>query len=400
MHSTRELSVAYVLESISPGWLTYEIDALMDAGCRIEIYPTNPRRYPRFRELGFPDHASFPQDVTSLVRFFIRGPAVTARRLTSLRRRVGWLIACSTLSLARRIERTDGARPSLIHSHFAAGPALSAMIASGDSSLPFGFTAHAYDIFSEPIDWDLMREKCRRASFVRCISRFNRDHLVRKTGVEEEKFVVIPCGVDTHRFRPDEETRAKPAGVKTILTAGGLVPPKGIPRLLEAMRDPRLKQLGCRLVIAGDGPVKGVLERQAAALGVNAAFLGGVSNEVMPRLYREADVFVIPCVTAPDGHHDGIPVALMEAMASGIPVISSNISGIPELIEHEKSGLLTPEDSTRPLVTAILRLLSDDDLSRRFARAGRERVLEGFDIRDVARRLMELFTHHARGDDR
>jgi glycosyltransferase involved in cell wall biosynthesis len=274
------------------------------------------------------------------------------------------------------------------------------MIASGETSLPFGFTAHAYDIYSEPIDWDLMGEKCRGAAFVRCISRFNKDHLIRKTGVEEDKFVVIPCGVDTRRFRPDDGKRERPAGTKTILTAGGLVPPKGIPRLLEAMRDPRLKRLGCRLVIAGDGPMKGELERRAARLNVDAVFLGGVSNEAMPLLYREADVFVIPCVTAPDGHHDGIPVALMEAMASGIPVISSDISGIPELIEHEKSGLLTPEDSTEPLITAILRVLTDDGLSRRLARAGREQVLEGFDIRDVAEKLMALFTQHARGDGR
>jgi glycosyltransferase involved in cell wall biosynthesis len=277
---------------------------------------------------------------------------------------------------------------------------LSALTASADSRIPFGFTAHAYDIYKEPIDWELMGVKCRAASFVRCISRFNKNHLIKKTGVEDERFIVIPCGVDTGRFRPDVETHKKSHGGKTILTAGGLVPPKGIPRLLEAMADPRLRRIGCRLVIAGDGPERAGLERQAARLDIDAAFLGGVDNESMPQLYREADLFVIPCVTAPDGHHDGIPVALMEAMASGTPVVSSDISGIPELIENEVSGLLTPEDTIEPLVEAILRVLTDETLSVRLATAGRERVRDRFDIRDVARRLHDLFMLHTAQEGR
>ena len=400
MHETESLTVAYILESISPGWLTYETDALRDRGCRIEIYPTNPARYPQFKGLGFSDHASIPRDITNLASLTIRKPLHTSHMLTSLRRRVGWRIAGSTLSLGRRIQQTEPFLPRLIHAHFASGPALSAMTASNDTQIPFGFTAHAYDIYKEPIDWDLMRVKCRAASFVRCISEFNKNYLIQKTGVEEERFIVIPCGVDTARFRPDETKRKKPHEKKIILTAGGLVPPKGIPRLLEAMSDPRLKEMGCRLVIAGDGPERGGLEHQAAKLDIDATFLGSVANESMPPLYHEADVFIIPCVTAEDGHHDGIPVALMEAMASGIPVISSSISGIPELIEDKKSGLLTPEDSTEPLVEAILRVLTDEALSRRVSLAGRKRVRDRFDIRDIARRLYDLFVLHAIRDGR
>jgi len=400
MHEREGLTAAYVLESISPGWLTYEMDALTDRGVRIEVYPTSPARYPQFRTLGYSEHASVARDAADLAALAVRRPVETSQRLISLRRRVGWRIAASTLSLGRRIQRTAPSRPRLIHAHFASGPALSALIASNDTRIPFGFTAHAYDIYREPIDWGLMREKCRAAAFVRCISEFNKHHLMRKTGVEKERFVVIPCGVDTERFRPAEGRRKKPHEKRTILTAGGLVPPKGIPRLLEAMRDPRIKELGCRLVVAGDGPERVGLERLAAKLDIDAAFLGGVANESMPPIYHEADLFVIPCVTAPDGHHDGIPVALMEAMASGIPVVSSRISGIPELIENETNGLLTPEDSIRPLVDAMLRLLTDGDLSFRLARAGRKRVLDRFDIRDVAGRLEDLFMRHAGGEGR
>jgi len=400
MHDPKRLTVGYILESISPGWLTYEIDALGDVGCGIDVYPTSPLCYPRFRALGFSEHASIFRDGASLTVSTARSPLRTMRRLTSLRGQVGWRIAASTLSLGDRIRRSVPPGPGLLHAHFASGPALSAMTASVETHIPFGFTAHAYDIYREPIDWNLMREKCRAAAFVRCISRFNRNHLIQKTGIEDEKFIVIPCGVDTGRFRPSEEKRKGSTGKKTILTAGGLVPPKGIPRLLEAMADPRLRKLGCRLIIAGDGPEKAGLESQALDLGVDATFLGGVANESMPLLYHEADLFVIPCVTATDGHHDGIPVALMEAMASGVPVVSSSISGIPELIENEKSGLLTPEGSTKPLVDAIHRVLTDDDLSFRLSRAGRERVLDRFDIQDVARNLYTLFLRHARRGDR
>ncbi|MBN1882208.1 MAG: glycosyltransferase family 4 protein [Deltaproteobacteria bacterium] len=400
MHETENITVAYILESISPGWLSYEIDALRDSGCRIEIYPTNPARYQEFRGLEFPARASTARDITNLASLAIRKPMETPRRLAALRRRVGWRIAASTLSLARRIERTTPFRPGLLHAHFASGPALSALTASHNTTIPFGFTAHAYDIFKEPIDWDLMREKCRAAAFVRCISAFNKAHLMQKTGVSEDRFIVIPCGVDTERFHPNEGEQNKPHGKRTILTAGGLVAPKGIPRLLEAMSDVRLRNMGCRLVIAGDGPEKERLKQLAAKLDIDAEFLGGVANESMPRLYREADLFVIPCVTAADGHHDGIPVALMEAMASGIPVVSSDISGIPELIEDDVSGLLTPEDAIKPLVEAIFRVLTDEDLSVRLARAGRERVRDRFDIRDIARRLEGLFLTHAERDGR
>ena len=400
MHETGNFTAAYILESIGPGWLIYEIDALRAWGCRIEVYPTSPARYPQFRKLGFTDHSSTIGDIANLASLTAKRPIQTPRRLTRLRRRVGWRIAASTLSLMRRIEQTDPPRPRLIHAHFASGPALSALTASADTGIPFGFTAHAYDIYKEPIDWELMKEKCRAASFVRCISQFNKNHLIKKTGVDEERFVVIPCGVDIERFRPDEEKDKQPRREKIILTAGGLVPPKGIPRLLEAMADPRLKRIGCRLLIAGDGPERVGLERQAARLDIDVAFLGGVDNESMPRLYRKADLFVIPCVTASDGHHDGIPVALMEAMASGTPVVSSDISGIPELIQNDVSGLLTPEDSIEPLVEAILRALTDKNLSARLARAGRERVRDRFDIRDVARRLHDLFLLHAAQEGR
>jgi colanic acid/amylovoran biosynthesis glycosyltransferase len=123
-------------------------------------------------------------------------------------------------------------------------------------------------------------------------------------------------------------------------------------------------------------------------------FLGNISNDGVDYYYDLATVFVLPCVKAPDGDMDGIPVALMEAMASGIPVVSTNISGIPELIEDGKSGILVPEKDPRGLAEAIKAILSDVDMRKKFAVEGRKKVVSDFNIRDVAEKLNQLFASH------
>ncbi len=170
-----------------------------------------------------------------------------------------------------------------------------------------------------------------------------------------------------------------------------LVEPKGIPYLLAALSDPALKAMDLRSIIVGDGPLRGELTAESVRLGVPVTFAGTVKNSEIVRYYHEADLFVLPCVTARDGHHDGIPVSLMEAMACGVPVVSTRLSGIPELIEDNRTGILVEQKDAASLAGAIRRLVTDDDLRRRLSREGREKVIREFEIHDVARRLRELF---------
>ncbi len=388
------MKVAYILEGIKPGWLTYELEALKDIGVEIDINPNNPAAYSDFSPYAEPEERSLGRDILNLTGRFLGGPSVTRNRFGRMRRYAGWRIAISTLAMAGGIkERGVG----IIHAHFATGPAASAMAVSELTGIPFAFTGHGYDLYREPIDWGFHAEKCRKAAFVRCISEFNRKHLVKKTGLDGENFHVVPCGVDTERFRPDEGADLTPDGDRIILAVAGLVPPKGIPFLLKAVSSDRVRRLKKKLVIVGDGPMRGELTKEASMLGIDVEFTGEVENRDILEYYRRADLFVLPCITAPDGHHDGVPVVMMEAMAAGIPVISTNISGIPELVDDGKSGILVGEKDTKAIADAVERLLTDDDLRRRFSIEGRKKVVKKFNIRDVAKSIKALFAKYSTG---
>jgi glycosyltransferase involved in cell wall biosynthesis len=124
--------------------------------------------------------------------------------------------------------------------------------------------------------------------------------------------------------------------------------------------------------------------------------LGDVPNRDIDAYYRRAEAFVLPCITAPDGHHDGIPVVMMEAMASGVPVISSRISGIPELVEDGVNGILLPEKNAKAVADAIKTLLADREMRSRFSAEARRKVVEKFEIKKVAARLVELFINYSK----
>ncbi|MBN2225026.1 MAG: glycosyltransferase family 4 protein [Deltaproteobacteria bacterium] len=383
------MQIAYVLEHITGGWLKYEVDALSGLGAQIVVHPVNPAVYDVFEEEARYRKRTMAGDLVNAGAVSLAHPVKASGLFRKLSSYAGKKIALAALSTARIIGRE---RPNIIHAHFATAPAAVARAVSILTGIPYGFSAHAYDLFKEPIDREFLAQKCADAAFVRCISEYNRRYLIETTGADETKFHVIHCGVDTRRFVFD---RLKPKGhprKKTIVTVGNLVQQKGIRYLLEALSDPSLDQKGYRTVIIGDGPLKAELMRQAVSLGVNADFLGAVDNRKVVQFYREADLFVLPSVTCSDGHKDGIPVVLMEAMACGVPVISTRLSGIPELVEDGKNGILVPEKDARALSGAIGRLLADADMAKRFSLEGRKKVVDEFEIRDVARQLMALFS--------
>jgi colanic acid/amylovoran biosynthesis glycosyltransferase len=391
------MKVAYILEGMREGWLTYELDALKDIGVEIDINPSNPAAYGDFSDYVKPEKRSFPRDIIGLLKKLSGSASGGSSNALALFKRLrgyaGWRIAIATIAM---VDSIKGGGAGIIHAHFATGPAASAMAVSALTGIPFSFTGHGYDLYREPIDWEFHAKKCRRAAFVRCISEFNRKHLLKKTGVDGRNFHVVPCGVDTSRFSPGRDESDVPEGKGIVLAVAGLVPPKGLPYLIEAFSDPGVKRLGRRLVIAGDGPMMGELVDQARRLRVDAEFLGDVPNREIDAYYRRAEVFVLPCITAPDGHHDGIPVVMMEAMASGVPVISSKISGIPELVEDGVNGILLPEKDAKAVADAIKLLLTDRDMRRRFSAEARRKVVKEFEIRDVAERIKELFIKYSK----
>jgi glycosyltransferase involved in cell wall biosynthesis len=275
-----------------------------------------------------------------------------------------------------------------LHAHFAHGPATCAAMVSRLSGVPYSFTAHARDIF-EYGDNKAVHDKVAAAQSVIAISKHGSDRVIELAGAElAERVEVVHNGIDLDVFRRRPQ---EPTGVPTILCVARLVEKKGQDTLLRAIamlaRDGR--QVRCELV--GDGPEREHLETTADWLGIRelVTFHGALDATDVLSAYRTASVFALPCRVDANGDQDGLPVSLVEAMAVGVPVVSTHISGIPELIQDGTSGLLVDPYDARALANAIAVVLDDADLRHSLTDAARA-VAETYDREQTTRRFIEV----------
>ena len=274
-----------------------------------------------------------------------------------------------------------------LHNHIAKASCTVAMLVNALSGLPYSFTIHGPDIFFEPHHWRI-DEKAARARFVACISDYCRSQLMCFADAAHwHRFHIVHCGVDPDRYAP--ATRSG----KTLLFVGRLAGVKGVPLLLEAMAALAPTHPDLRLNLIGDGPDRASLEAQTRALGLEdrVAFLGYRSQAEVARALSETDVFVLPSFA------EGVPVVLMEAMAAQVPVVTTQIAGIPELVQNGLSGKLVPPGDATALQAAIDTLLCDAETRTAYGAAGRARVEAEFSIDREAAWLSQLFAGYAQG---
>jgi glycosyltransferase involved in cell wall biosynthesis len=274
-----------------------------------------------------------------------------------------------------------------IHAHFAVGSATCAWVLARFLRLPFSFTAHAYDIWQDRL---LLSEKLRGAAFVVTCTEYNRRHLLQLVPNLTRPIHVVYHGVDTQRFVPT----ARPVrAVPRILAVGRLCEQKGFATLLRGCA--MLAQWGepFECTIVGDGPLADSLRVLARQLELDERihFLGRAFQEQMPDHYAQSDLFVLPCTRANDNDRDGIPNTIKEAMATGLAVVSTWFSGVPELVVDEVTGLLVAPDHPEALARAMQRLLQSPDLRCRFGTAGRERVVIEASMVAATAQLAALF---------
>ena len=281
-----------------------------------------------------------------------------------------------------------------VHAQWATHPATMAYIVGTLSGITYSFTVHGPDIFAHRM---LMYEKVAGAKFIRCVSTFNKAFLCGLfSSVTENKVEVVHVGVNPEVYA---SSAPRQVGARLqILTVAALNKTKGFPFLIDAIS--RLVQAGidvdCNIV--GTGPRRSVIEHWAKELGVadRVHLLGLLPQHEIARNLHECDVFVLPSMIALDGSMDGLPVALIEAMAAGRPVIASTISGIPELVEDGVSGLLVDATHAERIAEAIRKLAESPELRDRLGRAGQEKVRRDFDIHVTGEKLMSLFDRTAR----
>ena len=216
---------------------------------------------------------------------------------------------------------------------------------------------------------------------------------LRAMGCDAAKIDVLPSGIDLNDIPFSERSPPERPDDVVILMAGRLVEKKGMADGLRAVAPCGPGASGPRVRIAGEGPERKALESLAERLGIAArvAFLGAIGRDELIREMAAAHVFMLPCRTAADGEKEGIPNAIKEAQAAGLPVISTRHAGIPECVENERSGLLTDEGDVDAMAAALDRLLADPGARAAMGRRGRAIVEERYDIRTLVPRLIEHY---------
>lgn len=397
--------VAYIMSrfpKITETFVMYEILEHQKRGVVVEIYPLirehqNVAHPDAARLVASAHYMSFlsPAIIAANLHYLLRSPGryfgviQEALRGTfgSPKFFLGALIFLpKSAAFARDIER---AGITHIHAHFATHAALSAMIVHRLTGIPFSFTVHAHDV---QCDKRMLREKLEAARFAAAISDYNRELMVEECGEHlRHKIHVIHCGADTEFFQP--APGGLPAGPLRIICVASLNLMKGHSDLVEACRLLRERGVAFHCDLIGEGELRAQVESQIALAGLQSCFAvhGAQPRETVRRLMHQANVKALACTQAPNGQRDGIPVAIMEAMACALPVVSTAISGVPELVNDGISGFLVQPGDTVAMANALQLLAADPQLRQRMGASGREWVLQQFSLAANARALEALF---------
>lgn len=281
--------------------------------------------------------------------------------------------------------RTRGHRQ--LHIHFCGPVATVGLLASMAWGFPYSLTVHGPDEFYD-VKKFYLREKVEHAKFILCISDFCRSQLMRVAAPEHwDKMSVVRLGVNPGVFFPMRREAETERGLE-ILCVGRLVPSKGQLILLRACDLLLVQGYSLRVRLVGEGPDRKCLEEFAAEKRLPVLFEGTRNHEETRQLIARADIFALASFA------EGIPVALMEAMAMEVPCVSTCVAGIPELIRDGLDGLLVHASSADALAGAIQRLIDDPLLRRRLGVMGRKRVCELYNLRQNVHLLALVFNQH------
>lgn len=399
------VKIAYIMSrfpKLTETFVLYEILAMEALGIAVEVYPllrerqtvAHPEVDDWLRRARFEPFVSL-SILQAHAYFLRREPAKYCKVLMEVLRKtwgsfnffVGAVgILPKTVRFAYEMQRSG---VSHIHAHFATHPALAALIVHRLTGIPFSFTAHGSDLH---VDRRMLDVKVAAAAFAVTVSSYNKEVMVGECGEQaREKIRVVHCGIDPEVFAPAPFRRV--AGPLQIICVASFEEVKGHRYLINACARLRDSGVDFRCHLIGDGPLGNAIRRwiAQARLADRVRVHGAHPRPAVAQMLGQADVAVLASYPTKEGKREGIPVALMEAMASGLPVVSTSISGIPELVESGRTGYLVPPRDAAALADCLMLLATDEPLRQRMGAAGRRKVLDEFDIRVNTARLLELF---------
>jgi colanic acid/amylovoran biosynthesis glycosyltransferase len=400
--STLPPRLAYLLSiypAISHTFFLNEIAALRSLGFAIDVASINrPERAPGHasaleaneRETTFYIKAMSPARILLvLLKILFRHPQVVLRGLRTALSIDGWNLPATGYALFYLAEalllgdwlRQRGHRH--LHIHFGGPVATVGMLASTAWQFSYSLMIHGPEEFYN-VEKFYLRRKVERAQFVLCISDYCRSQVMKVCDPAHwTKLHVVRLGVDLRIFEPAPPVDR--TDTTEIICVGRFVPAKGHLILLRAFSNLRRRGYSLRLRLIGDGSERSGMESFITREGLDGSVVleGALNHEATRQKLARADIFVLASFA------EGLPIALMEAMAMEIPCVSTFVAGIPELIRDGLDGLLVPPSSEVALLVALERLLSDADLRRRLAAAGRRRVQELYDLQKNIRLLAD-----------
>jgi colanic acid/amylovoran biosynthesis glycosyltransferase len=409
-NTSTHLKIAYIMSrfpKLTETFILYEMLAMQEQGIQVEVYPLlrekvevmHPEAEAFVRVAHYQPFINLPI-IRANLHFLLKKPGAYLKTLWTLLR-ANWgsfNYFTGVLGIFPKVvlfaDQMRKQNIDHVHAHFASHPAAAGFIIHRLVGIPYSFTAHGSDLHR---DRHMLREKVAEAAFVAAISDYNRNLILSECqGKYGDRVRVIHCGVDTEVFhvRSGETPFEKGENPFMILCIGTLHEVKGQAYLIDACRILRERGIDFICHFAGDGEDRAALTALAdqAGLASKVHFHGRLTRDEIAQLLQDADVLAAPSVPTSDGRREGIPVVLMEAMGSGVPVVASALSGIPELVINQQTGLLTPPRDAESLADALECYFSDKELRKRLGKAGREKVVKEFDLNKNATLLIQHFS--------
>jgi colanic acid/amylovoran biosynthesis glycosyltransferase len=385
--------VVKVYPRYSETFIVNEVLAHEAAGLSIDLFALRTSRDTHFQDLI----ARVRATVTYLGDGAVKAEALwaavrEAQKLSGFQEGITAAIAASAeevhaaILLAREVHARGIGH---LHAHFATAPATVARIAAAFAGITYSFTAHAKDIFHESVRAEDLARKLEDAAAAVTVSDFNYEYLTRTFGSAAAQLRRIYNGLDLERF-PFQPPSERPP---RIVAVGRLVEKKGFSVLIDACAVLASRGLPFTCEIIGMGELESALRQQIEARRLEGCVVltGPQPQCAVVESMARASVFAMPCIVGVDGNRDGLPTAILEAMAVGTPCVATDVTGIPEAIVDGVTGLIVPQHAPAALAASIERLLTNPTLRVQLATAARRRIEAEFDIRRNTATMRELF---------